>query len=129
MTITPIEPIRMTIDPRRYVWCAPVELHGRCYAPGCAETWGLQKHHIVRRSATGGPLDYITIDQLIVPNVCMLCQQHHDNLTGLLGGHMAAIKWEAGAWMWCVPTDDPVPDYVSKLGEGWKIVAPIGAGS
>lgn len=125
MTLAPVEPIRMTIDPRRYVWCLAVDLKPICYAPNCQETWNLQKHHIVRRSATGGPLDYITIDQLVVQNVCMLCQFHHRQLTGLIGGHKAAIKWNNGAWMWCVPTEEEVPDYVTKLGQGWMILAPI----
>ena len=91
----------MTIDSRRYVWCIPPELSETCDAPGCTSTFRLQKHHIVRRSATGGPLDYITIDGLVVQNVCMLCREHHAQVTGLIGGHKAFIKWwDDSRWVW-----------------------------
>lgn len=65
---------------------------------------------MLRRSATAGPKLYITIDGLVVPNIVGLCKLHHDQLTGLVGGHRAAIMFppyeglEAGLyrawWVW-----------------------------
>lgn len=96
MTLQSVEPTRMTIDSRRYVWCTEPELSLVCDIPWCRSGFRLQKHHIVRRSATGGPLDYITIDGLVVQNVCMLCREHHDQITGSLNGHKLWIVWADG---------------------------------
>lgn len=94
MTLPPVETSRMTIDPRRYVWCVAPEYTGYCAIPGCNSKFRLEKHHIVRRSATGGPLDYITIDGLVVQNTTMLCREHHNMITGSIGGHKLWIVWQ-----------------------------------
>lgn len=104
MTLQAVEPTRVTIDPQRYVWCTAPELTRWCAMPGCTNTFRLQKHHIVRRTATGGPLDYVTIDGLVVQNVCMLCREHHEKITGSIGGHR----------LWIVYEDD----------EGWQVFEP-----
>lgn len=98
MTLQAVEPTRITIDPRRYEWCTAPELTDVCAIPGCDSKFRLEKHHIVRRSATGGPLDYITIDGLVIQNVCMLCREHHDNITGSIGGHKLWIAYGIGGW-------------------------------
>lgn len=105
MTLQAVEPVRMTIDPRRYTWCTTPDLPNWCSIPGCSSTFKLQKHHIVRRSATGGPLDYITIDGLVVQNVCMLCREHHQQITGGVGGHKLWIAWDSGKWRIYQPGD------------------------
>lgn len=138
MTLLPAEPARVTIDPRRYSWCPPLVLDSVCYAPGCTEVWQIQRHHIVRRSNTGGPLDYITIGGLVVPNVCMLCRDHHDMVTGLVGGHRAWIRYETGeGWLWYRPTRSGVAAWgggarsgriLDKLGQEWVAVGPLGPG-
>lgn len=103
MTLTLVEPARITLDPRRYDWCPTVELPDLCCVPDCRSLWGLQRHHIIRRSATGGPLDYVTIDGVVVTNVARICSSHHDDLTSPVGGHRAAMAYSTGVgWVWCV---------------------------
>src|SRR5687768_11810615 len=98
MTLQAVEPTRVTIDSRNYDWCIEPSLPGRCAIPFCLSQFKLQKHHIVRRSATGGPRDFVTIDGLVVQNVCMLCREHHGMITGELGGHKLWIIYEQHAW-------------------------------
>lgn len=108
MTLLPVEPARLTIDPRRYSWCAKPELQMFCSVPGCGVGFGLHTHHIVPRSQTGGPLDYVTIDGLVRVNVCKLCPQHHADLTSPVGGHRAMIRWVDGeGWCWAVRAKGP----------------------
>jgi hypothetical protein len=119
----------MTIDPRRYVWCTVPELPDWCAIPGCTNSFKLQKHHIVRRSATGGPLDYITIDGLVVQNICNLCREHHAEITGSLGGHKLWIVWERGRWQVYRPGYDLYADVRrSKNGESWIRSGPLRIG-
>lgn len=120
MTMQAVEPRRITIDKRRYVWCIEPELSGTCAIPGCIDTFKLQKHHIVRRSATGGPLDHITIDDLVVQNVCMMCRKHHTQLTGSLGGHKLWVLFEEGAWHVYYPGHKSEVDHrIAKDGSAW----------
>ena len=129
MTMQAIEPSRMTIDPRRYVWCTTPEFTSWCAIPGCHSTFKLQKHHIVRRSATGGPLDYITVDGIVVQNVCMLCREHHTELTGSLGGHKLWIVYEQG-WQVYVPGYSIHEDHrVAKDGSTWLRVGKLRMGN
>ncbi len=126
MTLIAVEPARITIDPRRYTWCPAPDRSSVCQAPGCTERYSLQEHHIVPRSRTGGPLSYITVDGLVTVNVCMLCPDCHDKITGLVGGHKAAIRRSnlgltPGAWLWSTPQPHGPPAFVSKLGVPWFI--------
>lgn len=124
MTLLAVEPVRLSLDPRRYVWCVTVELKPVCYAPGCAIHFGLHKHHIVRRSQTGGPLDYVTIDGLVTQNVVNLCRVHHEAVTGAVGGHSGWIRHLAGlGWVWYSPAPSGVPGAVTSKEGSW---VPVG---
>ena len=71
----------------------------------------------MRRSDTAGPKDNIAIDGLVVPNLCLLCREHHLWVTGTLGGHKAKIVWldePIGHWHW-----------QEKAGGGWLGVGPL----
>lgn len=103
MTLLPVEPTRITID-ESYEWCTEIVLPPWCQVPWCGSGWHTQKHHIVRRSHTGGPLDYITVDGVAVQNVFRLCQNCHSHLTSPVGGHRAMIRWfDSHGWVWCLP--------------------------
>lgn len=107
MTLPVADPVRIAIPGDD--WPAPFVLPERCMHPTCGGR-GTQRHHCVRRSATGGPVDFVTIDSIVVANVVRLCDFHHDQLTGLVGGHRAALRIptfeavEAGIhrrwWVW-----------------------------
>ena len=126
MTLQSVEMTRITIDPRRYVWCTEPELTPYCAIPGCTSTFRLQKHHIVRRSATGGPLDYVTIDGLVIQNVCMLCREHHTMLTGSVGGHKLWIVYESGeGWQVYRPGNEHVYQIKSKGNLPWVRVGAL----
>lgn len=130
MTLLAVDPSRFTIDPRRYTWSPAPDRSSVCQAPGCTERWQLQEHHIVPRSRTGGPLSWITVDGLVVENVCMLCQDHHDQITGLIGGHKAAIRRSEpgltpGSWLWSTPQPHGEPVFSSKLGVPWYVLGPL----
>lgn len=130
LTLQSIEPNRMTLDPRRYSWCTAPELPDWCAIPGCSSTFRLQKHHIVRRSATGGPLNYVTIDGLVVQNVCMLCREHHTMLTGSIGGHKLWITWEIGKWQVYSPgLASPGRSISRKDGASWIWVGALRMGN
>lgn len=74
-------------------WPVSYALPPVCQHPTCDTTYWIEGHHVVRRSATAGPRDFVTIDGLVVPNRVGLCKEHHDQLTGLVGGHKAAIVY------------------------------------
>jgi hypothetical protein len=62
-----------------------------CSMPTC-ERWAEHAHHIVRRSAIGGGFDWVEIDGVLYANKTGLCPAHHDDITGRIGGHKAAIR-------------------------------------
>jgi hypothetical protein len=71
-----------------------------CSMPTC-ERWAEHAHHIVRRSALGGAYDWVEIDGKLFANKTGLCPQHHDDITGRVGGHRAAIRLEDDVFQWC----------------------------
>jgi hypothetical protein len=82
------------------------ELAEVCAVPGCWQRPEQGSHHIVRRSDTAGPKNWVGIDGLVVPNRCRLCPEHHRMVTGGPGGHRARILWAdrpTGHWRWCTP--------------------------
>lgn len=133
MTLLPVEPARVKVADD-YSWCSGPELPRWCQVPTCGSSLGLETHHIYPRSRTGGPRDFITVDGLVRQNVCMLCKIHHDQATGLVGGHRAAIRlaeWEGReCWVWFqrMSAFDPVAlsrrgDHVVKLKSGAVLAA------
>lgn len=116
MTLLPVEPVRTGIP--EIPPCFVLRVSATCAAPGCGAE-ARQGHHVVRRSATGGPLDVVLIDGAPVVNRIGLCDDCHDMLTGLVGGHRAALvmppldRIEAGLyrrwWVWFAATRPAVP--------------------
>lgn len=105
------------------------ELTWECAVPGCGEM-GTEGHHIVPRSRTNGPRDFVTIDGLVVANKCRLCKRHHDHVTGEVGGHKGLIRWtlfpsiEERFWGWYIRAKDAVGQpreltFISKTDEVW----------
>jgi hypothetical protein len=82
----------------------------RCSNPTCRR-WVEHTHHLWRRSLLGGPFDWVKLDDgRIVANLCGLCPRCHDDITGRVGGHKAAIRLLAdGLFWWCrIAGDKPV---------------------
>ena len=86
-----------------------------CAVPSCPAR-GVQGHHICPRRQTCGPRRLVAVNGQVVDNVAMLCNWHHDMVTGGLGGHKARIQWNEyapGGWVWSIPEGDdwsiPVP--------------------
>lgn len=87
MTLQAVEPVRLSIPPQE--WPEPEE-PTRCQL--CPSMLGLQWHHIVRRSATAGPKDWIGVDGLVVWNKLRVCIQCHDRIND----HGYRVAWEDG---------------------------------
>ena len=96
-----------------------------CQAPGCDQPreWG-GGHHVIRRSATGGPVDWVSIDGLVIPNRVALCTLCHRGVTGEIGGHRYHIRFptieqiEAELyspwWLW-----------YARMPAGWRLAGPL----
>lgn len=82
-----------------------------CAHPACGEWRGLERHHVVRRSETGGPERWVIIRGVILLNERRFCRHHHTMLTGEIGGHRGWIRYlEGEGWVWYAP---------APLGPGW----------
>jgi hypothetical protein len=70
----------------------------RCAAPSCGRT-ARHRHHIVSRTKTNGPLDWIVIHNTetkktwLVRNVVDLCPECHDKLESQPGGAKARLRF------------------------------------
>ena len=127
MTLRAVEPVRLTI-PKQEGWLE-YDLPPLCQVPECSRTWD-HRHHILRRSQTSGPKRWVTIDGLVVPNVMAICERHHDQVTGMVGGHQAKIRFpsvealRAGLysawWLWYAR----LPQRASQPHE-WQLLGPI----
>jgi hypothetical protein len=78
----------------------------KCANPRChngGRRWAEHAHHIFRRSALGGDFKWVEIDGFLVGNLTGLCVPCHNDVTGEIGGHRAAIRWDARAkvFNWC----------------------------
>ena len=71
----------------------------RCSNPTCRKI-AEHAHHIVRRSSLGGNFRWIQIEGRIVGNLTGVCADCHDDLTGRIGGHKAAIRYRNGLFWW-----------------------------
>jgi hypothetical protein len=78
----------------------------RCSAPDCGK-WAEHAHHLWRRSMLGGPFSWVELpDGTVVCNLTGLCADHHDEVTGRIGGHKSAIRRdEYGVFWWCALLD------------------------
>jgi hypothetical protein len=73
----------------------------RCSNPECRR-FAEHAHHIVRRSALAGDYAWVEIDGKVVANKTGLCVPCHNDITGEVGGHKAAIRWIDGLFVWCL---------------------------
>ena len=75
----------------------------RCSNPTCRKL-AEHVHHIWRRSALGGPFDWVAVldgeRERMVGNLTGVCPDCHDDLTGRLGGHRARIEYAEGKFRW-----------------------------
>lgn len=78
----------------------------QCCNPNCRH-WADHAHHIFRRTdqRLGKAFDWVEIKGQVFQNKTGICADCHDDITGRLGGHKAAIRiigpdydW---VWMWC----------------------------
>lgn len=76
----------------------------RCVVPGCPRSAG-QRHHIVNRSITNGPVDFVLIKKLNSPGywlvkiVADVCRDHHDSVESKVGGVNCRIRFlEESGW-------------------------------
>lgn len=74
-----------------------------CCNPSCVR-FADDAHHMFRRSGGFGPQDWIAIDGYVTANKVGVCAACHRDLTGRLGGHQAAIRWQADTklFWWCL---------------------------
>jgi hypothetical protein len=86
----------------------PYKVGPLCSSPGC-KRFADHAHHIVRRSALGGDFAWVLIDDKLFANLTGLCAAHHDEITGRVGGHRAAIRLEEedgeSIFYWCSLTE------------------------
>lgn len=73
----------------------------RCSNPNCGRI-AEHAHHIVRRSKLVKDYDWIAIDGYVIANKTGLCVPCHDDITGRVGGHKAAIRWINQRFVWCL---------------------------
>lgn len=86
----------------------------RCANPSC-DHWADDAHHIVRRSHLGGKgedRNWVVVDGVTIANICGLCVPCHRDVTGMTGGHRAAIVLHDNRWWWYVV--DPDGNYAIK---------------
>jgi len=83
----------------------------RCSNPNCGKV-AEHAHHIWRRSALGGPFDWVAVledqgGEWIVGNLTGLCPDCHDDITGKLGGHRARIVFDRSrGFSWALVTPE-----------------------
>jgi len=100
-----------------------------CAFPKCANRGGLEPHHVVRRSETGGPVDWVAINGVVLYNKRYLCHVHHAMVTGGVGGHRGWIRYlEGDGWVWYAPAPAGAGApgaVVDKVGALWVPVGPL----
>jgi hypothetical protein len=71
-----------------------------CANPSC-HRHAEHAHHIVRRSQISGDYAWISVEGKILANLTGLCVPCHEDITGRVGGHKAAIKYIDGTFFYC----------------------------
>jgi hypothetical protein len=75
-----------------------------CSNPNCA-SYADDPHHIWSRRKLGGPFDWVEVEERTFANKTGVCRPCHDDLTGRVGGHRAAIEYEDGLFFWALVND------------------------
>jgi hypothetical protein len=96
--------VTLPVVARRYAYRGvegPAYVVGpNCSTPFCTSLAD-HAHHLFRRTALGGPFDWVEIDSTTWQNKTAICWRHHQDLTGDVGGHKAAIRFVENNWLWC----------------------------
>jgi hypothetical protein len=71
-----------------------------CAHPTCSRR-SVHAHHMWPRSFIRKNYDWVRLpDGTILGNRIGLCQEHHDMVTGEIGGYRARLRWDAGIMWW-----------------------------
>jgi hypothetical protein len=70
----------------------PYTVGPKCSNPTCTR-YAQHAHHIVRRSALGGAFAWVELHGIVRGNLTGLCVPCHDDVTGEIDGHKAAIRF------------------------------------
>lgn len=90
----------------------------QCAHPFCGER-SVHAHHLWSRSyLRGQPYEWVNLpDGTLIGNRVGLCIEHHDNVTGEVGGYRAMIAFSGGIFWW----DDRAPKAVVP----WSRIGPL----
>lgn len=97
MTLSPLEGLHFVKGVKGTAYkVGPV-----CANPGC-NRFADHAHHIFRRSQLAGDYAWVELENQVYPNLCGLCVACHNDVTGDVGGHKAAIKLgvASGSYFW-----------------------------
>lgn len=84
----------------------PYDVNHNCAVEHCLRP-SAHAHHLWSRSyLRGQPYEYVQLpDGTVIGNRIGLCQQHHEMVTGEIGGYRARIRFALGLFIW----DERVP--------------------
>jgi hypothetical protein len=79
----------------------PYDVNERCAHPTCAQL-SAHSHHLWSRSfLRGQPYEWVQLpDGTVIGNRLGLCQEHHEQVTGEIGGYKARIVFSGGLFYW-----------------------------
>lgn len=69
------------------------QVEPQCACPRCDRVPD-DPHHIASAGQLGIRTAWVIVDGLLIGNLAGLCREHHDQVTGEIGGHKAAIRWD-----------------------------------
>lgn len=86
-----------------------------CSAPDCSSR-SQQVHHCWPKSfLRRQPIEWVKLSNgTVIGNRLGFCVEHHNGLTGLVGGHKARLHWQDGIMWWDVPI--PGEEHWSRIG-------------
>lgn len=72
-----------------------------CSHPNCDKPAAHTHHCWPRSFLRGQPYEWVRLpDGTVIGNRLGFCVEHHDMLTGEIGGYRAQLRWEAGVMWW-----------------------------
>jgi hypothetical protein len=71
-----------------------------CSEPLCTKPAAHTHHCWPRSYLRGQPYEWVRIGEIVIGNRLGFCVEHHDMLTGEVGGYRARLAWEAGVMWW-----------------------------
>jgi hypothetical protein len=79
----------------------PARLDETCAKPGCGKP-AKERHHLFAKSyLRGQPYEWVSLpDGTVVANSVGLCTEHHQDVTGMPGGHQSWIALEESGFVW-----------------------------